>query len=49
MSNSYHFITFFSCFFFFGHLTAPEILEACRVFFFEIFLAHWDMVETKPW
>ena len=46
MSNSYHFITFFP--FFLGggggggHLRAPEILEACRVSFFEIFLAHWD-------
>ena len=24
------------------HLTAPEILDSCRVSFFQIFLAHWD-------
>ena len=59
MSNSYHFITFFSCFFlslffFFGgeggggHLRAPEILEACRVSFLKYF---WliGTVETEPW
>ena len=32
----------FFLFFVFWLLTAPEILESCRVSFFEIFLVHWD-------